>query len=293
MTRKADITFDGLLAQLHARFTAANRDAARGVLRDVQLLIMGLAGLDKAGLIARGGNQVPENVLGHIESGFARYELGEPVHRILGRREFHGLDFSLSPDTLEPRDDTECLIELVLSHIPDRRSSIELADLGTGTGIVGLSLLHELPHARGVLCDISGSALETARANAARLGFADRATCRQGDWLAALEGMEPFDILVSNPPYIDAEAMAQLAPGVAKFDPHAALYGGADGLDAYRIILGDAAVWLKPDGFLAVEIGHDQKQGIHDLARTTGWAISEVATDIEGRDRAVLLRRDQ
>ena len=207
---------------------------------------------------------------------------GEPIHRVIGRREFHGLDFALAPGTLEPRDDTEALVELVLAHAPP---SPRFVDLGTGPGTVGLALLSELS-GEAVLTDVSAQALAAARSNADAFGL--RATFAAGSWCDPLDGT--FDFIVSNPPYIRSDVIPTLDPSVRDHDPYLALDGGADGLDAYRAILGGAAAHLRPGGFLALEIGYDQRTEIERLGSELGWRVEEVRHDLGGRDRAVLLR---
>lgn len=208
---------------------------------------------------------------------------GEPVHRVVGRREFHGLDLLLDASTLEPRDDTETLVSLVLDHAgPAPR----FADLGTGPGTVGLALLSERPGARAVLTDSSAEALAVARRNAAALGF--YAEFRKGSWCDALDDL--FDFIVSNPPYIASGTIPTLDAAVREHDPHLALDGGADGLDAFRLILGGAAAHLEPGGFLALEIGFDQREAVERLGEEAGWRLEEARTDTGSRDRALLLR---
>lgn len=210
---------------------------------------------------------------------------GEPVHRVIGRREFHGLDLALGPETLEPRDDTEALVALAAEHAPvDAR----LLDLGTGTGAVALALLVDLPRATALMTDANADALRVARANAEANGFSDRVRFALGSWLEPVEGR--FDAIVSNPPYIASATVDALDPAVRLHDPRLALDGGQDGLDAYRAILAGAAAHLVPGGFLALEIGYDQLDAVTRLAGRGGWRLEEARRDLGGRDRAVLLR---
>ena len=212
----------------------------------------------------------------------------EPVGRILGRREFWGLAFELSPDTLEPRVDTETVVETSLSLVPDRQAPLRILDLGTGSGCLLVALLHELPHATGVGLDRSPGALATARRNAARNGVVDRALFVASDWTAALRGR--FDLVVANPPYIPSPDLAGLAPEVRLYDPAAALDGGGDGLAAYRIIFAGIRDLLARGGMLTVEIGSTQEQGIEKLARANGLEMVKVAQDLAGHPRALALR---
>ncbi len=214
---------------------------------------------------------------------------GTPLWRALGHRPFHGLDLALNADTLEPRDDTETLVDAALACVPDRAAHLRLADLGTGTGAVGLALLSELPNAVAVLTDISAEALTMAARNATAHGFIDRVEAREADWLEALEGR--FDLIVSNPPYIESRTVDCLEPSVRDHDPRRALDGGADGLDAYRTILAGAADHLSPDGFLVLEIGYDQRASVSRLAAGNGWHAAGCHHDGGGRDRVLVFHR--
>ncbi|EFL87945.1 peptide chain release factor N(5)-glutamine methyltransferase [Ahrensia sp. R2A130] len=209
---------------------------------------------------------------------------GTPLFRAIGVREFHGLDFALSKDTLEPRDDTEALIEAVLSQSPPAKS--RFSDLGTGSGIVAISLLHELSEATAVATDISAGALQTATANAARNGVGERLSTAQGSWCEPLEGA--FDFMVSNPPYIASDIVDGLDQSVLDHDPRRALDGGETGLEAYREILSQAGSLLRPGGFLALEIGYDQAEAVTALAQQTGWRRLALYHDLQGHDRALV-----
>lgn len=214
----------------------------------------------------------------------AEVAAGVPLFRAIGVREFHGLDFALNKDTLEPRDDTEALIEAVLARSPCGKS--RFADLGTGSGIVAVSLLHELPQSVAVASDISKDALDMAARNANRNGVGARLSMAHGSWCEPLEGV--FDFIVSNPPYIASTAVDGLDPSVRDHDPRRALDGGETGLDAYRAILTQAVVLLAPDGFLALEIGHDQAGSVSTLAEQFGWRRIALHHDLQGHDRALV-----
>jgi len=213
----------------------------------------------------------------------------EPISRILGHREFWSLNFAVGPATLDPRPDSETLVAAVLARIADRNADLLLLDLGTGTGCLLLALLSELPQARGIGVDISDSAVATASANAAALGLSARAEFRVGDWARDISAQ--CDVVVSNPPYIESMAIAGLAPEVARFDPLAALDGGADGLEAYRALLPQAAERLKPGGLLALEIGAGQTGAVQALARQAHLQPLEVARDLAGIERCLLFTR--
>jgi release factor glutamine methyltransferase len=220
---------------------------------------------------------------------FARRRLArEPVGRILGRREFWGLPFDLSPATLEPRPDSETVVETALALVADRQAPLRILDLGTGTGCLLVALLHELPRATGLGLDLSLEALRTACHNAIRNGVGPRAAFAASDWTAAVRG--PFDLVVSNPPYVASAEVARLPPEVGRYDPAAALDGGADGLAAYAAIFAQAAKLLTPSGALVVEIGSTQEAGVRRLAAAASLRITEVKFDLGGHARAVVLR---
>ncbi len=256
--------------------------------RKVNLLMQHLLETDAAGLITRENDVLSDDQAENLQTLLERAG-SEPVHRILGWREFHGLRFSLSPSTLEPRDDTETLIDVALLQIRDRSRPWRFADLGTGTGAVALALLSELPGATAVGTDIDPEALRMAQHNADQNGLSDRFSTAQGNWFDAVS--EPFDFIVSNPPYIPSATIDQLQPQVRDYDPRGALDGGSDGLNAYRTILAGAALFLEPGGFLALEIGHDQAGPVSALALGESFTTTSVRQDLAGRNRALLILR--
>jgi len=213
---------------------------------------------------------------------------GKPVHRILGYREFYGLRLRLSPDTLEPRPDTETLVDMVLPcarEMLKKTGSCRILDLGTGTGAIALALLSELPGARAIGVDISYGALEIARQNAEINGCSARFEVRKSDWFTHVEG--DFNLIVANPPYIATETYLDLPREVRDFDPRGSLDGGADGLDAYRAIAANAAAYLAEEGLIAVEIGYDQMQAVRAVFEAHAFRTALQARDLAGRDRAV------
>ena len=229
-----------------------------------------------------------------VSKTFARRRLGgEPVARILGEREFWGLPLKLSPATLVPRPDTETVVELALEMLRaggELNRPMRIADLGTGSGAILLALLSELPAAHGFGTDISADALQTAAANAARAGFSGRATFIACDYATGLSGR--FDVIVSNPPYIRSADIAALAIEVRDHDPLAALDGGADGLDAYRALIPQAARLLAPGAALVVEAGQGQSGQIEGLMTAEGLAPAGAPkADLAGIPRAVAGRK--
>jgi release factor glutamine methyltransferase len=211
----------------------------------------------------------------------------EPLALITGRREFWSLDLAVSAATLIPRADSETLIEAALAAIPDRTQVRRILDLGTGTGCLLLAALTEYPAAFGVGTDRSPAATSLARHNAAMLGMADRAAFACADWTTALTG--PFDLILSNPPYIRTTDLTGLMPEVALHEPAAALDGGPDGCTAYRRILPDLPRLLAPGGIAVVELGAGQQAPVAALARAAGFTPTPRA-DLAGTPRALLLR---
>jgi release factor glutamine methyltransferase len=283
-------TVESARRALTARLKSGQIDSAEF---DARILVGAVLGLDLTGLIAAAGRLLTPDETIRLEDFARRRANGEPVARIIGFREFWGLSLKLSTATLVPRPDTETLVELALEMLraaprPDR--GLRIADIGTGSGAILLALLSELPDASGIGTDISEDALQTARRNAADLGLADRATFIICDYAAAL--FEPFDLIVSNPPYVRSAEIAGLAKEVRDHDPLAALDGGADGLDAYRTLIPQAAKLLAPGGVLVVEIGQGQSGAVDGLMEAAGLTLQRPAkADLAGIPRAVAGRK--
>jgi release factor glutamine methyltransferase len=211
--------------------------------------------------------------------------------RIVGTREFWGLPMIVTPAVLVPRPETETVVEAALALVgQDRGRALRIADLGTGTGAILLALLSELPNARGVGTDVDPNALGVARRNAAQLGLAERSEFLQGDYGTTLAG--PFDLVVSNPPYIATSEIATLDREVRDHDPRLALEGGIDGLDAYRAIAADAKRLLAPSGHLLLEIGRGQEREVARLLTQAELALTgEPRHDLAGIARVLVARR--
>ncbi|MGO4712061.1 peptide chain release factor N(5)-glutamine methyltransferase [Bradyrhizobium sp. 2TAF24] len=281
---------------------AARREVTRGLREaaietpelDARLLIGAVLALDLTGLTTAQTRLVTDIEAGQLAGFVARRMAGEPVARILGIKEFWGLPLALSAATLVPRPDTETLVEAALDIVrADARGAprraLRIADLGTGSGAILLALLKELPDARGVGTDVSTEALHTAAGNAGRLGLAERASFVQCSYAQALHG--PFDIIVSNPPYIPTGDIAGLDIDVREHDPVLALDGGADGLDAYRSLIPQAVTLLGGGGALLVEVGHDQSDAVARLMAAAGLALAPVRADLAGLPRVVIGRK--
>jgi release factor glutamine methyltransferase len=275
---------------LNARFRINAVDSAE---LDARILVGAALGLDLTGVISAANRVLTSNESMRLEDLARRRLAGEPIARILGLREFWGLPLKLSAATLVPRPDTETVVELALEMlrtVPDSDRALRIADLGTGSGAILLALLSELPDAYGIGTDISEEALRTASDNAVRLGLASRATFVACDYAAALSG--PFDLIVSNPPYIRSADIAGLTTEVRDHDPLAALDGGTDGLDGYRTLIPQAARLLAPRGVLVVEAGDGQASAIGELMMAAGLTQQQPAkADLAGVLRAVAGRK--
>lgn len=283
----APTTIEEARRDLAKRFAAAGIDSP---LLDARMIVGAVLGLDLAGLATQARRPLMAEEMAAIDGAASRRLRREPISRILGEKEFWGLSFALSAETLVPRPETETLVEAVLSLCADRRAPRHIADLGTGTGAILLALLSELPHATGVATDIDTHALLTAATNAARFGLSKRVAFVACDYANALSG--PFDFIVSNPPYIRSGEIAALDAEVKDHDPARALDGGADGLDAYRALTGMAPRLLRSGGYLAVEIGADQAADIIQLMTSAGLDAEPVARpDLAGRPRVVIGRK--
>jgi release factor glutamine methyltransferase len=287
--RFADQTIETVRRALAKRLLAAGIESAE---LDARMLVGTALDLDLTGLISQAARRVAAAEAKQIEDFADRRIQGEPVARILGRQEFWGLPLKLSAATLVPRPDTETVVELALNTLrplPADRA-LRIADLGTGSGAILLALLRELPNAVGAGTDISLLALQTARRNAADLGLASRALFVACDYAAALSG--PFDIIVSNPPYVRSSDIAALATEVRNHDPLAALDGGADGLDAYRALIPQAQRILGDSGALIVEAGRGQSGEIEALMTAAELSVEHPPkTDLSGIPRAISGRK--
>lgn len=256
---------------------------------DARLLLLEALGISPTELIT--GSEVPLTPeQAETLSAFVQRRLNhEPVARIVGEREFWGLPFRLSPETLVPRPDTETLVETALDLLPDLQAPLKVVDFGTGSGCILVALLHELPNATGLGVDLSFGALVTARANARDNRVGSRCHFALSRWADAVAG--PFDLIVSNPPYIASGVIPSLDEEVREHDPMLALDGGPDGLEPYRILLSEAERLLAPGGLLAVEIGYDQAEAMSRLAWLHNLEILRIAPDLSGNPRCVAMKR--
>lgn len=286
VSEAASLTLGEAVSALAARLAAAGIAEAR---REARLLVALAQGVEPSVVLG-----YPECVLdgaarARLAGLAARRAAREPYSRLLGRRQFWSLDFALSPETLDPRPDSETMIDAALDLVVERAAPLRLVDFGTGTGCLLLSLLSELPNAWGVGIDILPGAVATARRNAAALGLDRRAGFLLGHWGAAISGKA--DVILANPPYIRSSDIAGLAPEVARFEPLAALDGGPDGLRAFRALAGEAYRLLRPGGLALFELGQGQAEGVRQLMVDAGLALRAVRNDLSGCERVLVLTR--
>jgi len=278
-------TLGSLLAEAAATLSRAGFAEPR---RRARRLVASALDLTPAELLAHPEQVIDEQRADVVRLALIRMAEGEPLSRIVGHREFWGLEFALSADTLDPRPETETVVEAVLRRVSDRCAPLRFIDLGTGTGCILLALLSEFPAATGLGVDVALGAAMTARSNAAALGLAERAHFFVGDWGTAISGW--FDAIVSNPPYIAGVALADLPDEVALYDPCLALDGGPDGLGAFRSLVVDLAPLLKPGGVFACEVGFGQAPRVAAMLRASGLTIEGCDRDLAGAARCVVAR---
>ena len=280
------------MAELPAKLDAAVRSVAARLAQvgiepafTEARLIFELAGFDRMALL-----KAPDEVLNAIQTSIILSALekrlsGMPVARIRGWSWFDGRRFELSAETLEPRDDTLALVDAVMDFVRTT-PNCRILDIGTGTGIIALTLLARVPHAVALATDISEGALETAKRNGLALGFGARLRVQKADMLDEIE--EQFDLIISNPPYIASKVVKQLTREVRDHDPLAALDGGMDGLEFYRRIAKDAGKLLAPNGRVAVEIGFDQRASVSAIFVEAGLSALSFHKDLGDRPRALV-----
>ncbi len=263
---------------------------------DARVLLLAVLPIDHATLIAEPDRPLAEDEARRLSVMTARRLSGEPVSRILGHREFYGRDFRITPDVLDPRPDTEVLVEAALEVIRQRDPSgagMLLLDAGSGSGAIIVTLLAELPRARGVALDVSASALAVTLENARVHGVRDRLHAVCGSWLDPF-GTEVFDLIVSNPPYIPDADLKDLDREVVEHDPHLALAGGSDGLESYRALGRHAASVLREGGHLIVEVGIAQADVVRAIFTKMGLRSaggSGIYHDLAGVARVVVVQR--
>lgn len=273
-------TIDHFLSEATRRLAASSPTPRL----DAEVLATHVTGLSRTQLITHAGDPLTAERRSRLDQLVARRARGEPVAYITGRREFWSMEFTVTPDVLIPRPETELLVEQALARIP-ADAGWSVVDLGTGSGAVAIAIARERPGCRVLAIDASPAALAVARANAQRLGIGN-VEFRHGDWFAPLTG-ERVEMLVSNPPYV-AAGDPHLEQGDVRFEPRAALAAGADGLAAIRILAAGAGTHLKPDGWLLVEHGNDQGGQVARLLQEHGYRAIHRYRDLAGLDRVTV-----
>ena len=277
MTRKE------ALRRAQARLTEAGVETPA---LDAKLLLQHTEEIDGVRLVTEA--DAPIGAPEAYEAAITRRCAREPVSKILGYRDFWTHRFITSPDVLDPRPDTETLIETVLTGVP-KDEPVNIVDLGTGSGCILLTLLAELPNALGTGVDVSRAALSVAERNANAMNLSQRVKFIVSDWFKALDGT--FDLVVSNPPYISTVEKPLLSPEVMNWDPEAALFAGMDGLQAYRKIADGLATVLKPDGTAFFEIGQGQADPVTELFSAAGFRRTSSRFDLGGIERCLVVQR--
>lgn len=250
---------------------------------DARLLLERAAGLSHAEIVAEPERPIDDRTIDRLQALLARRETGEPISRILGEREFYGRRFAIGPAVLDPRPDTETLIEAAL---PLMTGDGAILDLGTGSGIIAITLLAERPRWRAMATDLSAEALAVAAANASAHGVADRLSLVHGNWFEPVTGR--FDLILSNPPYIPLAEIEGLAREVREHDPRRALDGGPDGLDAYRRIAASAPSHMAPGAHVLVEIGKGQEEPVTAIFAAHGLSPGPRHRDLAGLVRCLV-----
>lgn len=274
--------------------------------RDAEVLLMHLLRESRSELYCNMDKEIPALVLSRYRELLTHRAAGQPIQYLTGHREFMGLDFIVTGDVLIPRPETEILVELAVDLIreeikpvkqKDEILPVTVVDLGTGCGAIAISLAKYLPGLRIYALDVSRAALAVARENAQLQGVSDCITFRWGELLTPLTAelkCAPIDLLLSNPPYIPSGELAGLSPEVRDFEPHRALDGGSDGLDFYRRIALEAPAYLRPGGWLVVEIGQGQDALVGKILEATGiFTTFRIAPDLAGIPRVLAAKREE
>lgn len=283
MEKKDVWTISSLLNWTVNYFKSKNIQSAR---LDAEVLLSHVLRQERIYLYVHFDEPMEQNELSKFREYVKKRAQHVPIAYIIGEREFMGLPFKVTKDTLIPRPDTEILVENVLNNV-DKDKEIEIVDIGTGSGAIILSLLVNLPKAQGKTVDISSKAIEVAKENAVNLQVNDRCEFFVGDLFAPLDGSK-FDVIVSNPPYIPKKDIATLEADVKEYEPVSALTDGGDGLSYYRRLLSEGKAYIKENGFIALEIGIYQSNDVKQIAMDNGWKNIKIIKDYAGIDRVVL-----
>ena len=264
--------------------------------REAGSLLGHVIGRDQSFIITHADDAVADAKLEEYSELLDGRAAGKPLQYLVGRQEFFSLEFEVTPDVLIPRPETELLVENALNLVAHRDAKVSICDVGTGSGCIVISLLHQLPNARGIALDLSPAAIAVARRNAGRHSVSDRLEFLVSDCFSGLRDTDgPFDLLVSNPPYVPAGQIEGLQREVRDHEPHLALEAGSDGLSVIRRLLADAGNHLKDGGYFLFEIGFDQGEAVRRLiepmAQGGGWKLLDIYPDLQGIPRTVALQK--
>ena len=280
-------TLEDIYKQITQSFTSSRMAEPK---RETKRLVHEITGYGEEIFITQPDKNLTISEQKAIEQAAIRRLNGEPLSRIVGVREFWGLEFEVTPDTLDPRPDTETLVEVVLKSVTDKNAEVRILDLGTGTGCISIALLLELPNATAIAVDYSYEATQVAQQNAERHKMSNRLTVIQGSWMEALEASS-FDLIVSNPPYIVESNIENLDIGVKNHDPILALSGGKNGLESYKKIISDLKIHLNHKNKAFLEIGVGQLKDLARLVDDSRLCLCDSTSDIAGIPRVVEICR--
>ena len=251
-----------------------------GAARDARILTAYALQIPISELSLKINEQVSEKIISKLEKLILRRINREPISKILGKREFWGRTFSINENVLDPRGDTETLIEYVIE-----KPVKSVLELGTGSGAIAVTLACEWKEVHVTAVDISEEALSLAKINAEKFNVQNKIDFLKSDWFQAVKG--PFDLIISNPPYIGLIEKDEISTEVIKYDPQIALFAGRDGLDAYKKIIPNLAKFLNPDGFVVLEIGAYQSDQVKNMMNAVGFIDTKIIKDLSGKDRLV------
>lgn len=285
------VTYGELYRRVKYALEPSEKGQAAFVARE---LLAFVTGYEPAAVMAMQSIYAAEDTAKRYMELAGRVLAGEPLAYILGRWSFYGLDLTVTPDVLIPRDDTMAVVELALEQRFRLPSNPRILDLCTGSGCIGLAMASQIKDARVTLADLSPKALKIAKKNTTDLHLTSRVSCIQADATQpASRFLGQFDLLISNPPYITGSEMRELQPSVRDYEPHMALYGGEDGLDFYRAIVVNFADAIKPDGFLCFEFGMGQENGVCEILQAHGFEVLRLKKDMGQIVRAVLAQKKE
>ena len=285
-------TISEAIAEGSRQFQSSSVDEAR---RTAGVLLCHVLGIDRTRLLTKSDQQIEESNYHSYLQLIERRAAGEPLQYITGHQEFYGLDFIVTPAVLIPRPETEFLVEQVIKLSSESHLIAPLiVDVGTGSGCIAVTIATSLPDAKVIATDVSAAALAVAQKNAEQHGAARRIEFLEGDLLEPLgrSNLElSVDILASNPPYVEEGRPELVQREVRDWEPHTALFGGADGLDFYRRLLADGLKYVKPGGYLICEIGYTQLDSISDMIAGPSWNLIEATSDLQGIPRTLTVRK--